>query len=84
MKFGLQQVVCKLSTTSVPIGSCTHFKLETPDPKTFYAQQKYENLVYAIFFIIRFQDCLVKLLKEEPEPHDARLKGYFKKTQGMY
>jgi hypothetical protein len=79
-KTGPGEVTCKCSALKISQSEAVHFNPSIPElgtVKSFCVHKKFETLIYALFYVVRFQDCVVQKIKKVPGASDSEFKKYF-------
>jgi hypothetical protein len=75
----MTDVPCTITASRIPQLDSVVFKCTIPELNTtrnFYVHKQYAPLIYALIYIIRFQDCVVKKIKD-PTTDDLDFNQYF-------
>jgi hypothetical protein len=76
---GMSEVMCKITAQTIAQPNSVAFTMTVPDfgPKNFCVGKQFVPLVYSLFFITRFQDCVIQKIKREPDSESLAFKNYF-------
>lgn len=80
---GMGEVMCKVTAQKISQIESVVFSMTVPDlgVKTVCVHKRFEPLIYAIFYVTRFQDCMINAIRGDPDAPNSEFKKYFTKLE---